>query len=272
MVAAHLLWILSLTPAPSTTPPLHLDARWAPLPATWSLPAPPDGERAVHRFMAQREAAVAQPATNGAGTTSTAGPADAGACELDCEHAREADRHARYVFQQRASLLRSHRIFGLAAWGSMLVTEVFGTIHLINQSSWFGDGECNHWARYNPGTDAPFGCGSTRDALSGLHEAFAITTLGLYATSAVLAIATPDPDDAAHGDSRASSRLRTHRALGWVHVAGMIVMPFLGLLSLHPQTLGLTPSDALQSTLRTMHAVIGYTTFVAFTVSTAIEL
>ncbi len=271
MVAAHLLWILSLTGDASATPPLHLDPRWAPPPpAAWSLLAPPGEERAVHRFMAQRAAVVAPPAA--AGTTSTAGPADPGACELDCEHARESDRHARYVFQQRASLLRAHRIFGLAAWGSMLVTEVFGTIHLINQSSWFGDGECAHWARYNPGTDAPFGCGSTRDALSGLHEAFAITTMGLYATSAVLAIATPDPDDAARGDSRASSRLRTHRALGWIHAAGMIVMPFLGLLSLHPQTLGLTPSDALQSTLRTMHAVIGYSTFVAFTVSTAIEL
>lgn len=268
MVAPHLLLILSLTGAPSATPPLRLDPRWAPLPPShaWSLAQPSVEGSATRRFLAQ-------PSTpSDAVVTSTAGPSTSGACELDCERAREADRHARYVFSQRASVLRAHRVVGLVAWGSMLVTEVFGTLQLVNQPTWFGGGECAHWATYGAGADAPFGCGSSRDTLAGLHEAFAIATVGLYATSAVLAVAAPDPDDAAGGSNRAASRLRLHRALGWVHAAGMIVMPFLGLLSVRPQALGLTPSESLQSSLRTVHAVVGYMTFAAFTVSTVIEL
>ena len=80
------------------------------------------------------------------------------------------------------------------------------------------------------------------------------------------------------GDDPASGRLRLHKSLAWVHGAGMILLPLLGVLAANPQMLGLDPSTDpgtvrdFQSAMRSVHTIVGYTTFAAFSFSAALEL
>ena len=215
-----------------------------------------------NRWLAQAatRATDATPATPAAAPASEAEATPAAACEtcdIDCETCRESDRQARYVMHRRAALLRTHRAFGIAAWSSLVVTEALGTILAINRPTWFGDGAC--------ATDSSaFGCGSS--LMGTLHEASSFLTTGLYATAGILAIAAPDPDNAAVGDDRASSTLRLHKTLAWVHGAGMILMPILGII-------GARVTDPnVGRAFRTIHTGVGYATLVALSWSMYLEL
>jgi|GEM_PF-877722 hypothetical protein len=178
-------------------------------------------------------------------------------CDIDCETCRESDRQARYVMRRRASLLRTHRAFGIAAWSSLLVTEALGTILAINRPTWFGDGAC-------ASDPSAFGCGS--GTMGALHLASSFLTTGLYATAGILAIAAPDPDSASVGDDQASSTLRLHKTLAWVHGAGMILMPILGII-------GARISDPdVGRAFRTVHTGVGYATFAALSWAMYLEL
>lgn len=203
----------------------------------------------------------ATPAPPAAAAASTEAPATSAAacetCDIDCETCRESDRQARYVLRRRASLLRTHRAFGIAAWSSLVVTEALGTVLAINRPTWFGDGACLS----DPNA---FGCGSS--VLGALHLTSSFVTTGLYATAGILAIAAPDPDNAAVGDDRAASTLRLHKALAWVHGAGMILMPILGII-------GARVSDPdVGRAFRTVHAGVGYATLGALSWAMYLEL
>jgi hypothetical protein len=193
-------------------------------------------------------------------------------CDVDCETCHDAERVARYALRRREANLRVHRGFALAAWGGLAVTEVLGTILAINKQTWFGGGNC---ASASGGIGGDFGCGS---GLVSLHETFAFITTGLYTTAGVIAATAPDPDHASVGDDPASGRLRLHKSLAWVHGAGMILLPLLGVLAANPQMLGLDPSTDpgtvrdFQSAMRSVHTIVGYTTFAAFSFSAALEL
>ena len=203
----------------------------------------------------------ATPATPAASSATT--PADATAaatcetCDIDCETCRESDRQARYVMHRRATLLRTHRAFGIAAWSSLVVTEALGTILAINRPTWFGDGAC-------ASDSSAFGCGS--NLIGSLHQASAFLTTGLYTTAGILAIAAPDPDSASVGDDRASRTLRLHKTLAWVHGVGMILMPILGVVaaSVNDQEVG--------RALRTVHTGVGYATLGALSWAMYLEL
>lgn len=199
--------------------------------------------------------APATPASADAPATATAATCET--CDIDCETCRESDRQARYVMRRRSSLLRTHRVFGIAAWGSLVVTEALGTILAINRPTWFGDGAC--------ATDSSaFGCGSS--LIGSLHQASAFLTTGLYTTAGILAIAAPDPDDASVGDDRASRTLRLHKTLAWVHGVGMILMPILGVV-------GATVSDPeVGRAFRTIHTGVGYATLGALSWAMYLEL
>ncbi len=189
------------------------------------------------------------------------------ACAADREACQESENIARTVLRHRERSLRTHRAFGIAAWSSLLVTEVLGTIQLVNQDSWFGRGACAN----DPGA---FGCRQS-SLITGLHEGFAFTTVGLYVTAGVIAAAAADPEHAAEGDGAAQRRLRLHKTLAWIHGAGMVLLPILGIISAYPQILGATTNEAradVGRAMRSLHAIVGYTTFTAFTIAAAIEL
>ncbi len=192
-------------------------------------------------------------------------------CEVDCETCRDANREAYHVLLRRRHSLDLHRGFALAAWGGLAVTEVLGTILAINHPTWFGDGSCGP----SSGIGGEFGCGR---GLASLHETFAFITTGLYTTAGVIAATAPDPDNAAGGADPTSGRLRLHKTLAWVHGAGMILLPILGVLASNPQIFGLDPvadHDTVrdyQDAMRSIHTLVGYTTFAAFSISAGVEL
>lgn len=222
-----------------------------------------DRARPAPSVLAQPTVRPASPPAEAA-AESTGGGSEA--CDVDCETAHEDARMARYVTHRRTQLLRTHRAFAIAAWSGMLITEVLGTIQAVNQPTWFGDGACSS----NP---EAFGCHQS-SMITGLHETFAITTTALYSTAAILAIAAPDPESASVGDGHAERTLWLHKTMAWVHGVGMVLLPLLGIVTAHPQILGI--SQAAQGdfsrAMRTVHTVIGYSTFAALTFSAWIEL
>jgi len=249
------------------TPPLTLGAELAPR---------ADGIESlrVDGFVAGRlrpaPSLLAQPAVPPASPPAEAAASTGGggseACDIDCETAQEDARMARYVTRRRTQLLRTHRAFAIAAWSGMLITEVLGTIQAVNQPTWFGDGAC---------TSDPeaFGCHQS-SMITGLHETFAITTTALYSTAAILAVAAPDPESASVGDGRSERTLRLHKTMAWVHGVGMVLLPLLGIVTAHPQILGISQEAQgdFSRAMRTVHTVIGYSTFAALTFSAWLEL
>lgn len=225
----------------------------------WLAQSATRGSDATPATPAAANAAVTTAATETPTSTpaSTEAPAACETCDIDCETCRESDRQARYVLRRRASLLRTHKVFGIAAWSSMLVTEVLGTILAINRPTLFGDGSCAS----DPNA---FGCGS--NLLGTLHQASSFLTVGLYTTAGILAIAAPDPDNASVGTDRASSTLRLHKTLAWVHGAGMLLMPILGIIGAN-----ITDADAGRA-FRTVHTGVGYVTFAALSWAMYLEL
>lgn len=209
---------------------------------------------------------TAGPAADAAPAETPAAEAPAEACDIDCETCRDDDRLARYVTRNRGRTLRTHRAFAIAAWSTMLVTEVLGTIQMVNQPTWFGDGACSS----NP---EAFGCHNS-STITGMHEFFAISTTALYTTAGVLAVAAPDPENASVGDGEAESTLRLHKVMAYIHGGGMILLPLLGILTAHPQILGINEGVAgdFSRAMRTIHTVVGYTTFAALTFSGYLEL
>ncbi len=194
-------------------------------------------------------------------------PAEAPAqCDIDCEDAREGQRLGRFVMRNRESTLRTHRAFAIAAWSTMLVTEALGTIQMINQDTWFGRGNCASDPR-------GFAC-EQYSLVQSLHETFAFITTGLYTTAGVLAVAAPDPDHASEGNGGAESRLRLHKTLAYIHGAGMIILPILGILSVHPEVFGINDNDTradFTRATRTVHSVLGFATFATFTAAGILE-
>lgn len=199
-------------------------------------------------------------------TTTTTPPAACEECDIDPDAFREAQRNSRYVRRTRERILRTHRAFGIAAWGTMIATEVLGTIQLINQDTWLGRGACAS----DPNS---FGCRQS-SLITGLHQGFAFTTVGLYLTAGVLAAGAPDPENASEGDGGPERRLRLHKVLAWVHGGGMILLPILGILSHYPQIVGATSAesrDDFARAMRSVHAIVGYTTLTTLTIAGVLE-
>lgn len=226
------------------------------------LLAPPDlaqrAARTPRRWLAQNDPRRADGGARDEG----------GACEISCASCRDADQQARETLQRRRAVLGMHRAFALATWSSMLVTEVFGTISTLNQDTWFGQGPCAA-GRPDDAVFGRFGC----SGVQGVHLTFAFLSTGLYATAGVLAAAAPDPEHVSEGSDTHARRLRVHRALTWVHAAGMILLPLLGVLASNPEViLGDSADNAaaradLSRAMRSVRQIVGYTTFGAYTVS-----
>lgn len=238
---------------------------------------PTPAQAATQPAPATADATTATTQTSGEAASAQAG-GQCESCDIDCETCRESDRQARYVMRRRASILRTHRAFALAALGGLAVTEVLGTFLLVNRDSAFGQGACSS-VDGSPVLGRDFGCGS---GLTALHLTSSIITTALYTTAGVLAVAAPDPENASEGDSRAARTLRLHKVMGWVHGAGMVLMPLLGILSARPQMIGIDPITSagapnptfqdFQSAMRTTHAIVGFSTLAALSFAAYLEL
>jgi hypothetical protein len=200
---------------------------------------------------------VAAPA---GGEAATSGEAPAGAAaeeEPDIELLRHRER-----------LTRIHRTLGLTTFGALTVTTALGTIAAINQQTLFGAGECR--AGGHPIFGLEFGCGT----LTTVHKLSAFITVGLYASTGVFALAMPDPEHVTQGNDWRATRLRLHRAAAWVHLAGMILQPIVGIIAVNPGIVGVNGAGIqdFASTMRTIHLGVGYVTWAALGFGMTMEL
>lgn len=161
--------------------------------------------------------------------------------------------------RKRAKLRTFHRAFGVTTWVSLGFTNAIGTARYANVIG-FGKPLCDE------GGGAPilgekWGCG---DGLKYQHLVSASFTTASYVTTRVLAGLMPDPYGAGEGDDTSAKKLRLHRALSWVHLAGMIAMPILGFAT------SMTDDPGKRSTLATAHLITGYATFAAVSTAAAI--
>jgi hypothetical protein len=172
---------------------------------------------------------------------------EAGAQDAPDDRRDELAQQAR----RRDKLRVYHRSMGITTWVSFASTMAIGTMRYANVVG-FGEPLC---AEGNtPILGRSYGCG---DGLRIQHLVSASFTTASYISTRTLAALMPDPYDAAGGDSSAARRLRIHRALSWVHLAGMIAMPILGFAT------SATDDPHTRDTLATVHLVVGYSTFAA---------
>lgn len=170
-----------------------------------------------------------------------------------------------YVTQlrKRARLAKVHRTLGIATWAMTAFAVVSGTIQYRNLYgapfvTKLEDTPCvqgDAWISQNQCSGAPW-----------FHAITGFTTGALYVTTLSLAIAMPDPDDASKGDSKYAKTLRTHKALRWVHLAGMVTQAVLGIVMANPR-LGLDRANDYDTlkVLSGIHLASGYVTFGALT-------
>lgn len=119
----------------------------------------------------------------------------------------------------RRTMLTLHQIGGYATLAAMIATAFAGQM-IINGNESYED----------------------------MKEGLAWTTVGLYFSTASLALFTPPPAIRRNG----FSSLSIHKALAWVHFTGMVITPILGTLI----------ED--EHSVRVFHQVSGYATTAAF--------
>lgn len=193
---------------------------------------------------------------------------DEGACEISCAACRVSDQQARDLLRRRRVATNLHRGFAIGTWASMLITEVFSTIEAVNHDTWFGQGACAA-GRPEEAVLGSYGCGGAR----GMHLTFTLLSTGLYATTGVLAATAPDPERVSEGSGAEARHLRVHRALTWIHAAGMILLPIFSVLASNPEMLVGSGADAagaredLSRAMRSMRMLVGYTTLGAYSVA-----
>ncbi len=153
---------------------------------------------------------------------------------------------------KRSKLATYHRSMGITTWISLAATTTIGTIRYANVIG-FGQPLCAEGG--SPILGRTWGCG---DGLRIQHLVSAGFTTGSYITTRTLAALMPA------AGYEPSARLRLHRALSWVHLAGMVAMPILGF-----GTSG-TDDPETREQLATAHLIVGYSTFA--TVSAAAAL
>ena len=132
----------------------------------------------------------------------------------------------------RRTMLVAHETSGFVTLGLMLTTIVYGqkVINQINDKS--------------PSL-----------SLRRTHIGFADATIATYSLTALLSLLSPPP--VIRRDEM--STLSYHRALAWIHVAGIIITPIIAALAKRR-------GASYESTLR-IHQVSGYITTTAFAAS-----
>ena len=232
--------------------------------------AEPEAEPAAEPTEVAPADEAAEPAPEPVSIPTAEETAAAAEPEAEPEPATGADDMAAYAAQlrQRQEIAGIHRAFGIATWGSMLVTVVLGLIQYNNLYGWFGSREDTPCVQGN----AVFG----QEQCWGVpwpHRIAALTTTALYGTTFALSFMMPDPDNLSSGNSDFARRLELHKTLRWVHLAGMVAQIFLGFATAQ-NWFGIDRANdfAAQQALATVHNVIGLTTFGVLTAAGAIMI
>ncbi len=163
---------------------------------------------------------------------------------------------------KRGKLSKLHKAFGIATWVAMTATVVLGTIQYYNLYGFFASQSGNPCVEGN----AVFGQGQCT-GVPWIHLSTAILTGALYSATFGLSLAMPDPLKLDEGDTKYAKKLRTHKLLRWVHVAGMAAQIFLGAIVANSERFGLDRANdyrALQG-LATVHLGLGLLTYAALT-------
>lgn len=167
------------------------------------------------------------------------------------------------ALRKRARLAKVHRTLGIATWAAMGVAVIAGAIQYRNLygapfSTELKDTPCvqgDAWINQNQCSGGPW-----------FHAITGFTTAGLYVSTMALAMAMPDPDRADVGTSKYAKNVRTHKALRWVHLTGMVAQVVIGVVMANPK-LGLdrTNDYGTLKALSGLHLGTGLVTFGALT-------
>lgn len=88
----------------------------------------------------------------------------------------------------------------------------------------------------------------------------AITTMTLCTASQIFTLTTA-PE---------RQRSTVDRVFTWIHRAGFMVFPFLGILSNYPEVIGVNERD-FSRVVRTPHLSIGYVTALSYTITFSLD-
>jgi hypothetical protein len=166
------------------------------------------------------------------------------------------------LIRKRNKIKKVHKGFGLATWSLMTLSVVSGFIQFHNQYGWWQSQSTNPCVQ---GT-AVF----SQKACSGVpvaHVTLIAATSAAYFTTFGLSFAMPDPLKVSEGDSAFARKLRAHKALRWVTLAGMLAQIGLGIVSANGQWFGLDRANdynALRG-IATAHLAVSLMTYGALT-------
>ena len=173
------------------------------------------------------------------------------------------------LMQRRGRLAKIHRAMGIATWASMTGTVVLGYLQYWNLYGMFSsldDTPCVQG-------DALFGQDScVRQPVPHLLSSVLTTTL--YSVTFGLSLGMQDPLHLSEGSGEYARKLRRHKRLRWVHLAGMVAQLGLGFIIANGDTFGLSRANDFRTlqALSTVHLGIGLMTYVALTWAGAIFL
>ncbi len=162
--------------------------------------------------------------------------------------------------RQRRRLTRAHMSLGISTWASMTATLVLGGLQFADKYVFddAGQNRCDRGEAI---------LGSWNCDVPVMHLSFAILTTVLYSTAFALSFAMHDPElSQAEGDR--AQRLRTHRILRWIHLAGMAIQIVEGLILANVDFGNNTAEQAIAS----IHLSFGALTWGALTWAGAIML
>lgn len=162
----------------------------------------------------------------------------------------------------RDSIRHAHRGLQIATMTSLLVTGTLGTFVAINQPTLFSDGRCDQDDAH-PLFGRKYGC----HGLNVLHGLSAIISSVLYTATQTMEFTAFDwPGQESHGTG--------YKVASGIHLAGMIALPIVGLVTAVPQLLGIrTDNDSkFERIIRTLHLSLGYLTVGTYVTTAGIDL
>jgi hypothetical protein len=147
--------------------------------------------------------------------------------------AAPVDEAAERAGKRRRTMLNWHQGVGMALMAAELGTTVFGQLSYSDKFAGSAPANTNKWR--------------------GAHAAFAVSTLGLFATNGILALLAPSPPDRKYK----LDRVMVHRISMALAAAGMIAQGYYGIRTSGRE--GYTDQAGIAKT----HLAIGYATIAA---------
>jgi hypothetical protein len=163
---------------------------------------------------------------------------------------------------------RLHMGFGIATWAAMTATVVLGAFQYSDEYGLFVPFDETPCER----GDAVFG--QWQCATPVLHLSLAALTAALYATTFTLSYFVRPRGVEPDRSSRHGRRLRDHRLLRWIHLAGMAGQIVGGVVVANLGAMGVDPEEnhRVFQGIATWHLAVGLITWAALTWAGALML